>query len=75
MLALLAYVITDPNVFYVEGFPVVATTNAFAAALTQSARQWFYPIWNAGINGTGQVGDCAIGGEGEGVIHKQSREC
>jgi hypothetical protein len=56
LMTLLAYLSAEPAVMYLESYPVLSPFNAYAAAVSQSGGSLGdTPLWDAGINGTGQI--------------------
>ena len=55
LLALLAYLASDPDTLYLEPYAVFSHSNLYAAPIIQSASTTSTPLWSAGLNGTGQV--------------------
>lgn len=55
LMTLLAYLSAEPTVMYLEAFPVVSTFNVYASGIAQSGSVGNLPLFNAGINGTGQI--------------------
>jgi len=55
LIALLAYLVSDASVFYVEEFPLVQITDVVANGILESGLPNSFPITSRGVNGTGQV--------------------
>jgi hypothetical protein len=55
LLALVAYIGSAPEVLWVETYPILSTQNQLAAAITQSGVDDSWPLYEWGLNGTGQI--------------------
>ena len=55
LVTLLAYLSTLTSVLYIEPFPVFRSFNVYAGGITQSGAIDSFPMWDVGLNGTGQV--------------------
>lgn len=57
LLTVLAYLVTRPEVSYVDDLPQVFELNVEAAWITQSGEETAYSMWNEGIDGSTEVRD------------------
>lgn len=57
LLTVLAYLVTRPEVAYLDELPQVFERNVEAAWITQSGEETTYSIWNEGIDGRSEVRD------------------
>jgi hypothetical protein len=55
LLTVVAFVVSLPEVLYIEEYPPVYTANQVAAAISQSDTDDSWPMYTWGLNGTGQV--------------------
>lgn len=55
LLAVMAYLVTKPEVAYVDDLPQVVPLNIEAAWITQSGEEATYPVWEQGIDGRTEV--------------------
>jgi hypothetical protein len=53
--SLVAYFASHPEVIFLETFPIVKPSDAIAAATVQSGEQTSTPLWDAGLDGSGQI--------------------
>lgn len=53
--SIVAYFATHPEVIFLETFPIVKPSDAIAAATVQSGEQTSTPLWDAGLDGSGQI--------------------
>lgn len=55
LITMLAYLVSDPAVFFIEAYPKLEAFNQVASYIVQSAVKDSYPMYNAGLNGTDQI--------------------
>ncbi|CAB1099144.1 unnamed protein product [Ectocarpus sp. CCAP 1310/34] len=55
LLTVLAYLVTRPEVSYVDDLPQVFELNVEAAWITQSGEETAYSMWNEGIDGSTEI--------------------